>query len=80
MRLTYYWMLVLMTAGWVWGGQAGIETRPTFQDLFVGGQGGYDTYRIPSIITTHKGSVLAFCEGRKNNSKDAGDIDLLMRR
>lgn len=80
MRLTCSWILALMTTGWVWGGQAGIESQPVCQDLFVGGQDGYDTYRIPSIITTRKGTVLVFCEGRKNNSRDAGDIDMLMRR
>ena len=58
------------------GADAGIEQI----DLFVSGQGGYDTYRIPSIVVTTKGTVLAFCEGRKNSKGDAGDIDLLVRR
>src|SRR5690554_5034052 len=49
-------------------------------DLFVQGTGGYHTYRIPSIIVTGEGSVLAFAEGRKESSSDTGDIDLLMRR
>lgn len=48
-------------------------------DLFVSGQNGYDNYRIPAIITTTKGSLLAFCEGRKK-AGDAGDIDLLYKR
>jgi sialidase-1 len=48
--------------------------------VFVSGQGGYHTYRIPSLIVTGKGTVLAFCEGRKAGSGDAGDIDLLLRR
>ena len=50
------------------------------QTLFEAGEGGYHTYRIPSLITTKGGVVLAFCEGRKNNRGDAGDIDLLVRR
>lgn len=50
------------------------------QDLFVGGENGYHTYRIPSIIVTPSGAVLAFCEGRKNGGGDAGKIDLLMKR
>ncbi len=50
------------------------------QDIFVAGQGGYHTYRIPSLIVTKKGTVLAFCEGRKNSGSDSGDIALLLRR
>jgi sialidase-1 len=50
------------------------------QDLFVSGQGGYHTYRIPAIIVSRKGTVLAFCEGRKSSAADHGDIDLLLRR
>lgn len=48
--------------------------------LFRSGVGGYDTYRIPSLIVTRGGTVLAFCEGRKNSSGDAGNIDLVLRR
>lgn len=53
---------------------------PAQQAVFTAGEGGYHTYRIPSAIVTPKGTVLAFCEGRKNNRGDAGDIDLLQRR
>src|SRR4051812_3131797 len=49
-------------------------------DVFVSGEGGYHTYRIPAIIATKKGTLLAFCEGRRGSSSDAGDIDLLLRR
>ena len=48
-------------------------------NLFTSGEHGYNSYRIPSIITTKKGTILAFCEGRKEPG-DAGDIDLLLRR
>jgi sialidase-1 len=49
-------------------------------DVFVSGEGGYHTYRIPALIQSKKGTLLAFCEGRKGSSSDAGDIDLLLRR
>ena len=49
-------------------------------EVFRAGEGGYHTYRIPSLIVTRKGTLLAFCEGRKNSSSDTGDIDLLLRR
>ena len=50
------------------------------QTLFQIGDGGYHTYRIPSLIVTKSGIVLAFCEGRKNGRGDTGDIDLALRR
>ena len=36
------------------------------QTLWVSGVNGYDTYRIPAIVTTKDGSLLAFCEGGKH--------------
>ncbi len=49
-------------------------------DVFVSGQGGYHTYRIPALIVTSNQTLLAFCEGRKNSASDTGDIDLLLKR
>lgn len=48
--------------------------------LFSAGNDGYHTYRIPALAVTKKGTVLAFCEGRKNSAGDSGDIDLLVKR
>src|SRR5204863_2960468 len=50
------------------------------QDLFVSDQDGYRSYRIPALIVAKNGSVIAFCEGRKNSAADSGDIDLLVKR
>ncbi len=46
--------------------------------LWEKGTGEYNNYRIPSLIVTQKGTLLAFCEGREGG--DAGDIDLLLKR
>ncbi|MBI1903642.1 MAG: exo-alpha-sialidase [Planctomycetia bacterium] len=54
--------------------------EPVQEAVFTAGQEGYHTYRIPSVIVTKKGTVLAFCEGRKSGRGDAGDIDLLLKR
>lgn len=71
----------LLFAAFLSGAASGAaDAEPVRMDLFVAGTGGYHTYRIPSIIATPKGSVLAFCEGRKRNAADSGDIDLLIRR
>jgi sialidase-1 len=48
--------------------------------VFTSGLDGYHTYRIPSVIRTKSGALLAFAEGRKNGGGDSGDIDLLLRR
>ena len=49
-------------------------------DLFTAGEGGYPLYRIPGIVVTAKGSLLAYCEARKNAKGDWGHIDILFRR
>ncbi|MCC3779381.1 glycoside hydrolase, partial [Streptomyces sp. UNOB3_S3] len=41
---------------------------------------GYACYRIPAIVTTAHGTLLAFAEGRKDNCGDATDIDLVLKR
>jgi sialidase-1 len=56
--------------------QAGNDTI----HLFNAGEGGYHTYRIPAIVTTVKGTLLAFCEGRKEGPHDAGNIDIVLKR
>ena len=52
----------------------------TQQLLFESGEVGYHTYRIPALITTKKGALLAFCEGRARSTSDTGDIDILLKR
>jgi len=56
------------------------QARPEFTDVFISGQDGYHTYRIPALSVTTNGTVLAFCEGRRSNRSDSGDIDLLVKR
>ncbi len=49
-------------------------------EVFRSGQDGYHTYRIPALIVTKQGTLLAFCEGRHSGGGDSGDIDLLLKR
>ncbi len=49
-------------------------------DLFEAGKGGYARYRIPGIVVTKQGTVLAYCEARKKQRGDWGPIDVMMRR
>jgi sialidase-1 len=48
------------------------------KDLFIGGHDSVNTYRIPALITTQKGTLLAFCEAREGN--DQTPTDLVMKR
>lgn len=58
----------------------GAEPAPEQVDVFTSGTGGYHTYRIPGIVLTNQGTLLAFCEGRKTGRGDHGDLDLMLRR
>jgi sialidase-1 len=48
--------------------------------LYMAGDGGYNCFRIPAIITSAKGTLLAFAEARRSGCGDAGDIDLVVKR
>jgi hypothetical protein len=56
--------------------QRGLEQT----DVFLSGTDGCHTYRIPALAVTRKGTVLAFCEGRRKGQGDAGDIDIVLKR
>jgi sialidase-1 len=49
-------------------------------DLFEAGKDGYTMYRIPGVVVTARGSVLAYCEARKGDGGDWATIDLFVRR
>lgn len=50
------------------------------QILFKKGDYGYHTFRIPALVQTKSGAILAFAEARRNSGSDTGDIDLVMKR
>ena len=50
------------------------------QVLFQSGDRGYAKYRIPSLVVTPRGTILALCEVRKKTGSDWDDIDLALRR
>lgn len=47
---------------------------------FTAGADGYRGFRIPAIVATRSGTLLAFAEGRLASLSDAGNIDLVLKR
>lgn len=48
--------------------------------VFASGSDGYKSFRIPAIVRTPNGELLAFSEGRVGGSGDFGDIDIVLKR
>jgi len=48
--------------------------------VFVSGQEGYKSFRIPAVITAPNDDLLAFCEGRVHHAGDFGDVKIVMKR
>lgn len=48
-------------------------------DLFKAGENHFALYRIPGIVVTTKGTVLAYCEARKTSS-DWAEIEIFLTR
>lgn len=47
---------------------------------FRAGQEGYAGFRIPAVVATGTGDLLAFCEGRVASRDDFGNIDVVLKR
>ena len=57
-----------------------LPTDPDNTDLFCPGSEGYGCYKIPTILKTVKGTLLAMIEARKYSCDDHGFVDLRLRR
>jgi sialidase-1 len=47
---------------------------------YASGTDGYSAFRIPAVIATKSGALLAFAEGRLTGPGDAGNIDTVVKR
>lgn len=56
------------------------EPRLEKADVYTAGERGFAGYRIPGIVVTKAGSVLAYCEARKYSKSDWGEIEIHLRR
>lgn len=51
-----------------------------FTTVYEAGTETYFCFRIPAIVKSNEGTLLAFAEGRRGNCSDEDDIDLVLRR
>ncbi len=72
------WRLVLacMWIASVVESAAAAESLFAEKPIYVAGLDGVNIYRIPSLITTQQGTLLAFCEARQGGDKSPTDLVL----
>jgi sialidase-1 len=75
-RCVLRWALLLLL------GVIGVGARVNAQGpaLFANGADGYACYRIPAIVRTPAGTLLAFAEARRGSCADFGDVRIVLRR
>ncbi|MEA3207981.1 MAG: sialidase [Chthoniobacter sp.] len=56
-----------------------LAVEPEFADVFTSGKEGYASIRIPAVLVTKQGSVLAFAEGRLRPT-DQAENDIVTKR
>ena len=54
--------------------------KPAHQRIFHSKHDGYPRFRIPSLVVTGAGTVLAICEGRADGGGLQGNVDLVCRQ
>jgi sialidase-1 len=69
-------IVLLLNAGWTTAKDVTVRKS----DLFVARQGGYHTYRIPGIVVTGNGTLLAFATARDRDIWDYGTYHTVLRR
>ena len=55
----------------------------TQTQVYAAGEGGYHCFRIPALLLTGKGTLLAFAEGRGQHTQvcaDHGDVHIVVKR
>ncbi len=48
-------------------------------NVFVSGEEGYKSYRIPAIVKDKTGQLIAFAEGRVDHAGDFGNVDIVYK-
>lgn len=78
-KIVIPFLLVVVFAGCKHGSQIGAtENNPPVPVFEPGGE--YASMRIPALVMSKKGTLMAFTEARIGTSSDWADMDLLLRR
>lgn len=67
---------ILLALGQAYGARPFMTEVPVYRAK----DGGYFIHRIPALITTQKGTLLAFCEARRGSASDSAPTDVVLRR
>ena len=62
------------------GVAAGVAAEPQFSDVFIAGKDGFPAIRIPSLVVTKRGTLLAIAEGRAFAHADQANNKLILKR
>ncbi|HVW85215.1 MAG TPA: sialidase family protein [Bryobacteraceae bacterium] len=76
MRFAVLFVVGMLSACQIWAASGSFQAMR----LFEGDAGGYKLYRIPGVVVTTKGTILAYTEARRTGSGDWDSIDILLRR
>jgi sialidase-1 len=75
-KLTIFLLFFMLIIGLISGGE--IRNKV---DVFISGQDGVAFYRIPALVTSNKGTLIAICDARIESIYDApNNIDLAMKQ
>lgn len=81
-RLAVRWVVIVIFAGVILTSGKAFAARPFLTEVTVYHEkdDGYFIHRIPALLTTDKGTLLAFCEARMGSVSDAAPTDVVLRR
>jgi sialidase-1 len=67
---------LMLVSSQAWGASQFITETQVYQAK----DGGYFIHRIPALLSTQKGTLLAFCEARVGSAGDSSPTDVVLRR